>query len=93
MSRYKTKAEERADYLGYQRGYHAGVKKSVKHGRWMSTFTHYLCSECRNGWEFRDTPKHFFEFTTCPFCGARMDLSREDLMKRLGLDEVEECSN
>jgi len=75
MSRYKTKAEERADYLGYQRGYHAGVKKSVKRGWWVEeerpTCYVYRCTIC--GDEF-DAPYNY-----CPNCGARM--SNEDQHK------------
>ena len=71
MSRYKTKAEERADYLGYQRGYHAGVKKSVKHGRWEQDGTglYARCTVCKERTYLGGRQKY------CPNCGAKMEVS------------------
>lgn len=71
MSRYKTKAEERADYLGYQRGYHAGIKKSVRHGRWVRKENIVgqeitVCSVC--GEMKRQATGNY-----CGMCGAKMD--------------------
>jgi len=85
MSRYKTKAEERADYLGYQRGYHAGVKKSVKHGRWKPfdlTYGRsiYFCTACNEAAEvptFNGKPMYKW----CPNCGALMVNEDEEMSK------------
>ena len=72
MSRYKTKAEERADYLGYQRGYHAGVKKSVKHGWWEIDGHHRRCSECFMYFCIQDREGDLIPNRFCPNCGASM---------------------
>ena len=74
-NRYKTEAEKRADYLGYQRGYHAGIKKSVRHGRWIENETSYAdspirqtcnCSVCGLA-----STRPLGDW--CRWCGAKMD--------------------
>lgn len=56
----------------YQKGYEAGKKDAVKHGRWIDktsccrfASTRYECSVCGNiGWG---------KYNFCPRCGAMMD--------------------
>ena len=74
-NRYKTEAEKRADYLGYQRGYHAGIKKSVRHGRWVRKKNIVeqeitVCSVC--GEMKRQATGNY-----CGMCGAKMDEGEE----------------
>ena len=68
-------------YLGYQRGYHAGVKKSVTHGRWVDDYDDYVgyiarCSVCGKKVLHAvsyDLTGERYEMNYCPNCGAKMD--------------------